>query len=65
MSEMELQASAAFACELERSLALQGLVAAAGYDVARQLWMLGWGQGRLSAFQQALAMTEVTSALRN
>lgn len=64
MTEMELQASAAFAHELDKSLGVQALVEAAGYDVARQLWMLGWGQGRFSAFEQVLAMQQVGTALR-
>lgn len=64
MTEMELQASAAFATELQTSLGLQALVEAVGFDVARQLWMMGWGQGRLSAFEQVLAMQQVGTALR-
>lgn len=64
MTEMELQASSAFARELELSLGLQGLVAHAGYDVARQLFMLGWGLGRQSAFEQVLAQHQVDSAMR-
>jgi hypothetical protein len=64
MTEMEGMASEAFALALEQSLGLQGLAASAGYDVTRQIWMMGWAQGRLSAFQQQLAMREAASALR-
>lgn len=60
MTDIEAQASAAFAVALAGSKGLQELSGLAGFAVARQTWMLGWAEGMRCAFVQAQSMFDAS-----